>query len=99
MKRVRALPAARPENLMVKEISISATNESLRILNAPLAPVIIFFAAEYQSLFTKAGGLFTSCTLHATRFYFNVRPANLDALPKISVSSPSARHEPSFSPA
>ncbi len=76
MKKVRVTAAVKSGVLAVNWLSIfSATNESRRILDATLTPVIIFFAPQPDHLFTKAMNLFTSCTLHATNYCFNVRPA------------------------
>src|SRR5204863_9579959 len=75
----------------------SATNESRRILDATLTPVIIFLAPQPDHLFTKARNLFTSCTLHATNYCFNVRAAELDEFtPFFFASPPCLRHAPSF---
>ena len=62
------MPAEGSEILAVKELLVSATNGSPRILNATLAPVIIFFARQNQRLSTKDANSFTSCTLHASGF-------------------------------
>ena len=79
MKKVRVTAAVKSAGLAVNWLSIfSATNESRRILDATLTPVIIFFAPQPDHLFTKARNLFTSCILHATNYCFNVRPGELD---------------------
>ena len=98
MKKVRVIAAAKSGELAVNWLSIfSATNESRRILDATLTPVIIFFAPQLDHLFTKAGNLFTSCTLHATHFCFNIRPAELDEFTPVFFAFPSClRHAPSF---
>ena len=98
MKKVRVIAAAKSGELVVNWLSIfSATNESRRILDATLTPVIIFFAPQPDHLFTKAWNLFTSCTLHAINFCFNVRPAELDEFtPVFFVSLSRPRHAPSF---
>jgi len=92
------IAAAKSGELAVNLLSIfSATNESRRILDATLTPVIIFFASQPDHLFTKAGNLFTSCTLHATHFCFNIRPAELDEFTPVFFAFPSClRHAPSF---
>src|SRR5436305_4041956 len=98
MKKVRVTAAVKSGVLAVNWLSIfSATNESRRILDATLTPVIIFFAPQPDHLFTKACNLFTSCTLRATDFRFNVRPAELDEFTPVFFASPSClRHAPSF---
>ena len=56
MKKVRVTAAVKSGVLAVNWLSIfSATNESRRILDATLTPVIIFFAPQPDHLFTKAG--------------------------------------------
>jgi signal transduction histidine kinase len=98
MKKVRVTAAVKSGVLAVNWLSIfSATNESRRILDATLTPVIIFFAPQPDHLFTKARNLFTSCTLRATNYCFNVRPAELDEFtPVFFASSSCLRHAPSF---
>src|SRR5947207_7751003 len=98
MKKVRVTAAVKSGVLAVNWLSIfSATNESRRILDATLTPVIIFFAPQPDHLFTKARNLFTSCTLHATNYCFNVRPAELDEFTQVFFASPPClRHAPSF---
>jgi len=98
MKKVRVTAAVKSGVLAVNWLSIfSATNESRRILDATLTPVIIFLAPQPDHLFTKARNLFTSCTLHATNYCFNVRPAELDEFTPVFFASPSClRHAPSF---
>jgi signal transduction histidine kinase len=98
VKKVRVIAAAKSGELVVNWLSIfSATNESRRILDATLTPVIIFFAPQPDHLSTKAWNLFTSCTLHAINFCFNVRPAELDEFTPVFFASPSClRHAPSF---
>ncbi|HJT44871.1 MAG TPA: hypothetical protein VJ721_01250 [Chthoniobacterales bacterium] len=68
LKKVRVIPFAGSGELLVKGLSMSATDESPVILNAPLAPVIMFFALHYPSLRSRSPDLFTSCTLRASRF-------------------------------
>ena len=98
MKKVRVTAAVKSAGLAVNWLSIfSATNESRRILDATLTPVIIFFPAQTHHLFTEAQNLFTSCTLRATNFCFTVRPAELDEFaPVFFVSLSRPRHAPSF---
>ena len=98
MKKVRVTAAVKSGVLAVNWLSFfSATNESRRILDATLTPVIIFFASQTDHLFTKDGNLFTSCTLRATSFCFTVRPAELDEFaPGFFASLSRPRHAPSF---
>ena len=98
MKKLRVIAAAKSGELVINWLSIfSATNESRRILDATLTPVIIFFAPQPDHLFTKAWNLFTSCTLRATDFCFNVRAAELDEFTPVFFAFPSClRHAPSF---
>jgi signal transduction histidine kinase len=98
VKKLRVIAAAKSGELVINWLSIfSATNESRRILDATLTPVIIFFAPQPDHLFTKAWNLFTSCTLRATDFCFNVRAAELDEFTPVFFAFPSClRHAPSF---
>lgn len=75
---------------------MSATDESLRILNATLTPVIIFFVLQNRGLLPNGRELIHKLHLACQRFLIQCRAANRNELPNIFAPSASSRHAPSF---
>jgi hypothetical protein len=59
---------------------MSATNKSLHILNATLAPVIIFFAPQNREVIHQKRELIHKLHLACQRFLIHCRAANRDEL-------------------